>query len=133
MNIKIYQIKRIEDLQIKFLFTSIDLLKNGVSDVNINNYDLVYDNDVELKSDAIPSMLEEIFRIFNVNHPEDFKGHSLSVSDIVEIDNKRYFCDNYGWVKLDDNDDENDIENCFENNNGVDYNDWLIEQALNNI
>lgn len=53
--------------------------------------------------------LEGIFEIFNLHHPEDFKGHSLSVSDIVQIINEPdkeedgfYFCDSFGWKKLDD-------------------------------
>ena len=50
-------------------------------------------------------LLEEIFRIFNINKPEDFKGHSLSVEDIVEIkgdveefekDREQFICDVFG-------------------------------------
>ena len=29
--------------------------------------------------------LEDIYRTFNVEHPADFKGHSLSVSDVVVL------------------------------------------------
>ena len=41
----------------------------------------------------------DIFRIFNIDHPKDFRGHSLSVSDIVEVVDSNsvksgfYFCD----------------------------------------
>lgn len=52
--------------------------------------------------------LEGIFDIFNLNHPKDFHGHSLSVSDIVQIidepdkeEDGFYFCDSFGWKKLD--------------------------------
>lgn len=31
------------------------------------------------------TILEEIYQKFNINHPEDFTGHSLSVSDIVAL------------------------------------------------
>ena len=31
------------------------------------------------------TMLEEMYTKFNIDHPEDFRGHSLSVSDIVAI------------------------------------------------
>jgi hypothetical protein len=53
--------------------------------------------------------LEDIYMIFNLNHPEDYRGHSLSVSDIVsvvgykEIEDGYYFCDSFGWKKLDEN------------------------------
>ena len=48
----------------------------------------------------MPNALEELFKIFNIKIPEDFKGHSLSVSDIVEIDGKNYYCDFVGWEEL---------------------------------
>ena len=54
-------------------------------------------------------LLEEIFKIFNVSRPEDFKGHSLSVEDIVEIkgdveefekDREQFICDVFGWRRV---------------------------------
>ena len=51
--------------------------------------------------------LDGIYEVFNLYHPEDFRGHSLSVSDIVQIigsdegSNRYYFCDSIGWVELD--------------------------------
>lgn len=55
--------------------------------------------------------LEGIFEVFNLHHPQDFHGHSLSVSDIVQlIDSDEesnglsdgfYYCDSIGWKKLD--------------------------------
>ena len=42
----------------------------------------------------------ELFELFNLNHPKDFHGHSLSVSDIVELNGVNYYCDAMGWVKL---------------------------------
>ena len=53
--------------------------------------------------------LEGIFEVFNLYHPKDFKGHSLSVSDIVQIigsnkeSNGHYFCDSFGWQKIEIN------------------------------
>jgi len=32
--------------------------------------------------------LEDIYRRFNIDHPEDFRGHSLSVSDVVVLHDK---------------------------------------------
>ena len=48
----------------------------------------------------IDSVLETIYNIFNVSRPEDFKGHSLSISDIIEVDGDKYFVNDYGFVKL---------------------------------
>lgn len=50
--------------------------------------------------------LDGIYEIFNIAHPSDYIGHSLSVSDIVqiiELDNEEegfYYCDLFGWKKL---------------------------------
>ena len=44
--------------------------------------------------------------MFNLNHPNDYNGHSLSVSDVVqviELSNVEagfYYCDSFGWRKL---------------------------------
>ena len=50
-------------------------------------------------------LLESIYSRFNIDRPEDFKGHSLSVSDIVAIRQAGvvscYYCDSIGFQKLD--------------------------------
>ena len=46
-------------------------------------------------------ILDEIFYKLNVEHPEDYKARSLSVSDIVLFEDEYYFCENIGWTKLD--------------------------------
>lgn len=43
---------------------------------------------------------EEIFRVFNIDKPADFKGHSLSVSDIVVLDGAAYYVDVYGFKQV---------------------------------
>ena len=60
----------------------------------------------EIHEASIDALLEEIFVQFNTNRPEDFKGHSLSVSDVVKIecDNQAwyYYCDSFGWKDITD-------------------------------
>ena len=41
--------------------------------------------------------LEEIYEIFNLRHPDGYRGRSLSVSDIVELPDGLHFCDSFGW------------------------------------
>lgn len=41
--------------------------------------------------------LEELFRIFNTEHPVGYTGRSMSVSDIVVVNGKAYFCDTIGF------------------------------------
>lgn len=67
------------------------------------HYNIVY-------TDALPVFqnihvfLESIYSRFNIDRPEDFKGHSLSVSDIVAIRQAGvvscYYCDSIGFQKL---------------------------------
>lgn len=52
-------------------------------------------------------LLEYIFMICNGPHPADYKGHSLSVGDIVELQSdfsgrwtETYICCSTGWMKI---------------------------------
>lgn len=63
-------------------------------------YKTVYSGTIEEDDLNINQILENIFIKFNISHPEDFKGHSLSTSDIVILDNQTYLCDIIGWKKV---------------------------------
>lgn len=65
-------------------------------------YDKVYEGEIESSETEIEWTLERIFAEFNISrakHP-NFRGHSLSVSDIVELDGVRWFCDSFGWKRI---------------------------------
>ena len=64
---------------------------------DINDYHIVYE--CERPNDTT---LEDIFYEFNCDHPSDYKGHSLSTSDVVQIDDKVFFCDDIGWEDITD-------------------------------
>ena len=51
---------------------------------NIDHYEVVYMAPLRPYKDQ-NTMLEELYEKFNVSRPEDFGGHSLSVSDIVAL------------------------------------------------
>ena len=74
--------------------------------VNLDDYNFIarYGTTDENKHKPINSFLEDVFYTFNVNHPKNFKGHSLSVSDIVAIKIRNeiqfYFTDSIGFVHL---------------------------------
>ena len=78
------------------LFVSWDTL-NKYSKFDISQYKKVYEGEVTEMTDLF-YMLESIFRKFNHRYPSDFYGHSLSVSDVVNVDGINYYCDSYGWV-----------------------------------
>lgn len=70
--------------------------------VKQENYEEIYSGDIEAASAA--EALEKLYYIFNMRHPADFTGHSMSVSDIVILDQcdeaGTYFCDRFGFKKL---------------------------------
>lgn len=98
IEIKIYQINADRDHNSVMFerFDNLPTLQNSVA-VDSAIYDKVFEGEVKATD------LEDIYRIFNINQPENFKARSLSVSDIVEIVNDEninpgfYFCDSMGF------------------------------------
>lgn len=83
-------------------FEGMEQLKKDGVQLNKDDYELVYEGIVgEFRGNAT---LEALFTQFNTDHPEDFTGHSLSVSDVVviSIDGKdtAYFCDSIGFTEM---------------------------------
>lgn len=99
-DIKIYQIDSTNKDNVSYRFTPLRWLKRGKEDVDINRYKKVYHIKTVMEDKKDSVILEDIFRKFNIGRPKDFKGHSLSVSDIVELDGDKYYCDSFGFVKL---------------------------------
>ena len=66
---------------------------------DLNDYEVTYEGEIDAQG-SVYKALEDLFTIFNVERPEDFKGHSLSVSDVVELDGKNYYCDFVSWREL---------------------------------
>lgn len=69
------------------------------------NYELVYTADLsDAGSKSIPVLLEDTFYRFNMERPDDFYGHSLSVSDIValKVDGtvSVHYVDRFGFQEL---------------------------------
>lgn len=64
--------------------------------VDAKNYALVY------SAELTPgTSLEDIYTRFNIDHPKDFKGHSLSVSDVVVLhqngQDTAHYVDSFGY------------------------------------
>lgn len=96
----IYQLKGGEDLR-DYRFEPADRLKKNGLYVDRENYNRVYRG--RLKADET---LEDIYERFNLNHPQDFRGHSLSVSDIVAVKSNgtiaAYYVDRVGFTRVPD-------------------------------
>ena len=92
-----YQIKQIRNRECDYRFMGWDYAKDKYSS---NDYDVVYEGEVRMEDADVIKPLEELFTKFNINRPEDFRGHSLSTSDVVHLGNTDYYCDSFGWVAL---------------------------------
>ncbi|MBP3760305.1 MAG: hypothetical protein J6I55_02330, partial [Ruminococcus sp.] len=77
------------------------LSKDGVQ-LNHEDYQLVYEGEIsDFKGNET---LENLFRQFNTSRPDDFTGRSLSVSDVIVVDNgsekSAYYCDRMGFTEI---------------------------------
>ncbi len=83
-------------------FEGMEQLKKDGVQLNHDDYELVYEGEIgEFRGNAT---LEAIYTQFNTDHPANFTGHSLSVSDVIviSIDGKdtAYFCDSFGFTEM---------------------------------
>lgn len=76
--------------------------------VNPANYEMLYAGALmteEYKGD-IPALLENLYMTFNINRPDDFAGHSLSVSDVIALRINDavsfHYTDSFGFVEIPD-------------------------------
>ena len=106
----IYQLKDDPELR-QFRFEGTEALKRmGITKYNFDaikreNYNLIYVGELsELQGQTQGETLEAVFEKFNIDHPTDYKGHSLSVSDIVVLhedgENTAHFVDSFGFTEL---------------------------------
>ena len=94
---EILQLSTSEDFK-PYLFVGYDYAsKKGF---NLSHYKKVYEGVVDIEK-SVNNTLEELFIRFNCHLPSDFKGHSLSTSDVIKLGNHSYYCDSIGWVQVD--------------------------------
>ena len=96
----IYQITAC-DPEHDYRFMNLDFVKRHGMEVNCADYELVYTAPLT-ENDT----LEAIYERFNIQRPADFTGHSLSVSDVVVLNDgstvKAYYVDSIGFAELPD-------------------------------
>ena len=101
MKINIYQINQDRDTQ-RLKFMGLDAVRKVLrsAEPDCAAYDKVYSGDVKCRN------LEDVFVLFQSGGPEGFQGHSLSVSDVVEVEDAAsitpgfYFCDSIGFKEI---------------------------------
>ena len=94
----IYQIKGGDETR-DLRFEPYDRLIAAGHRVDVKNYTLVY------SAPLTPgTSLEDIYTHFNIDHPKDFKGHSLSVSDVVVLhqngQDTAHYVDSFGYKEV---------------------------------
>lgn len=101
MEVKIFQLSQSNKNAFLFMYWN-----DVESNFNINRYNVVWECEFE---DIVPVPstnniwnLDKIYEVFNINHPSGFKGHSLSVSDIVKLGDEYFYCDDLGWENITD-------------------------------
>ena len=108
----IYQLKHNPELKhLRFEGTEslkrMGITKDNFDAIKPENYELIYVGNLsELQEQTQGETLEAIYEKFNIAHPEDYRGHSLSVSDIVVLhqngENSAHFVDSLGFTGLPD-------------------------------
>ena len=98
----IYQLKR-DDSTADIRFMNSEYLQKKGIEPQYENYELVYTGALT-KDGSQVEKLEDLYRIFNVEHPQNFVGHSLSVSDIVALKQagvvSYHYVDSIGYKEL---------------------------------
>ena len=94
----IYQLKDTEEAR-DIHFMGMDYLESKGIAVTKENYELLYTAPLEEGTS-----LEDIYTHFNIAHPADFRGHSLSVSDVVVLhqngENTSHYVDSFGYREV---------------------------------
>ena len=98
----IYQLKR-DDATTDIRFMNSDYLKSKGIEPQYENYELIYTGALT-KYGSQMDKLEDLYRVFNIEHPQDFTGHSLSISDIVALKQagvvSYHYVDSVGYKEL---------------------------------
>jgi len=101
---RLYQIDLETGSTVPYAFVSVEKLHAlGYEQPDAADYRLVYDCSIYCPNgqpDIV--VLERIYQIFNLNHPKDYRGRSLSMSDVVEFydgdQQKFFYCDTTGFT-----------------------------------
>lgn len=97
-----------EILQIKdgsngeqYRFWGMNYVQETGLQVNVSDYESKYQGELKPRE-----TLDTLYERFNIHRPEDFTGHSLSVSDVIVLesggDKKAFYVDSFGFCEVKD-------------------------------
>lgn len=93
---RVWQLKPEVDVMMKFI--GYDELLTRFGEPDPENYRMVYDGEVDTND------LEQLYAKFNLDHPPGYEGHSLSMSDVVELYDSSgsafHYVDRFGFKEV---------------------------------
>lgn len=94
---KKYEIKQIDSVHGGgYAFSGFDFAK--AHGLRVDDYRTVYEGEVQtISSETDDALLKRIFRMFCDDLPDDFNGWPISVSDLIVLDGRAYYCDLHGF------------------------------------
>lgn len=96
-NVRIWQLKPDSDIRMKFI--GLEEVKKQFDQPDPAHYRIAYDGQLGTND------LEAIYERCNINHPPGYNGHSLSMSDVVELydasGGEYHYCDRFGFKQID--------------------------------
>ena len=96
-NVRVWQLNPTVDVGMKFV--SLKDMESGYGSPSIQNYHAVYDGQLGTNN------LEDIYTRCNIDHPHGYSGHSMSMSDVVELydegGSEFHYCDHFGFQQID--------------------------------
>ena len=91
-----------ENTETKFMPLSFHLSQVGV--IDLQSYQVAYESTMNLKDNDetfdVITILESIYHEFNNNHPKNYRNRSLSVGDIVKLQDEYYMVESVGFQKI---------------------------------
>ena len=96
MPFKIWQLKDVGNTDYAFR----DFYEAQKHRLSLKDYKEVYSGQCDAsRYPNFDALLEHIFMMFNweTSIPKDFKGHALSVSDVVQLGKRYYYVDTVGF------------------------------------
>lgn len=96
-NCRVWQLKPESDVRMRFI--SLAEFEKNFGSPKMSDYQTVYDGEVETNN------LEALYTKFNCAHPPGYAGHSLSMSDVLELyddsGSAYHYCDRFGFKEID--------------------------------
>lgn len=115
-------------------FESYSNLRRAGKEPDIDHYEVIYAAPLLPYTDQ-NVMLEQIYEKFNVDRPEDFHGHSLSVSDVVMLWQNgtvsAYYVDSVGFTPLEGFYSQKNHIRTLEDM--LEQNDNMLDGVVNNL